>query len=78
MVWVWGLDFRKMCDDILRFRLPFEDLDATNPDIAFKFWHFSVNGNDLRESNLNSGLTNSTEKVEPQLVAINKFDAYPS
>jgi hypothetical protein len=32
----------------LRLKLPFEDLNPSTPDIAFKLWHSSVNPNELR------------------------------
>lgn len=34
--------------NILNLGLPFEDLGPSRPDIAFKIWHYSVNGNNMR------------------------------
>jgi hypothetical protein len=58
--------------NILKLKIPFVDLDANHPDVAFKFWRVNMSGDDLRTNdNLNSQVI-----LEPQDDA--KFDKMQS
>lgn len=59
----------------LLLKLPFESLTFSRPDIAFKLWHVSVDGNNFRTSHIQSNTQNDllTNDSELSIVTTKMF-----